>query len=101
MRHTNMAANSACYASPQTKGETMAQRRFPTRIGVVLSVLFAPVLLADGGDPTLIHACVKKVNGQVRIVEPSETCLPSELSVHWPAAAPATASGSSIMVHGG
>ena len=74
----------------------MAQRR----LAVVLSVLFAAPLMADGGDPTLIHACVKKANGQVRIVQPSDTCLPSELSVHWPAAAPANAGGS-IMVHGG
>lgn len=88
----------------------MARRRFhsrsfvtgiPAGIAVALSVLFNPAVLADGGDATLIHACVKKVNGQVRIVAPDEGCLPSEVSVHWPAAAPSTASGSAIMVHGG
>ena len=58
------------------------------------------MLFADGGDPTLIHACVKKANGQVRIVQPSDVCLPSEVAVHWAAGAPASAGGS-IMVHGG
>jgi len=72
----------------------------PAAIAVALSVLLAPPLVADGGDPTLIHACVKKVNGQVRIVEPDDTCLPSESPAHWPAGAPESAGGS-IMVHGG
>ena len=66
---------------------------------VALSILLSPTLLADGGDPTLIHACVKKANGQVRIVQPADVCLPSEVSMHWAAAAPANAGGS-IMVHG-
>jgi hypothetical protein len=74
----------------------MAQR--VVAAAVALSVLFTPLVVADGGDP--IHACVKKVNGQVRIVQPSETCLPSEFSLTWSAGAPATAAGS-IMVHGG
>ena len=72
-----------------------------TRIAVALSVLLSPTLLADGGDPTLIHACVKKVNGQVRIVQPADVCLSSEVSMHWPASAPAGAGSGSIMVHGG
>lgn len=79
----------------------MARRYFGRFIAIALSVLFTPLLFADGGDPTLIHACVKKVNGQLRIVQPSETCLPSESPLHWPAAAPASAASSSIMVHGG
>ncbi|HEX9668867.1 MAG TPA: hypothetical protein VGC93_05220 [Thermoanaerobaculia bacterium] len=83
----------------------MAQRRSHTRlilagIAVALSVLFTPPLFADGGDPTLIHACVKKVNGQVRIVDPNDACLPSESPAHWPASAPGNTAGS-IMVHGG
>jgi hypothetical protein len=69
-----------------------------TAIAVALAGLSTP-LLADGGDPALIHACVKKVNGQVRIVAPSDSCLPSESSLHWAAGAPANAAGS-IMVHG-
>lgn len=68
-------------------------------IAVVLSVLLAPPVFADGGDPTLIHACVKKANGQVRIVGPDDACLPSESPLHWAAGAAADAAGS-IMVHG-
>lgn len=84
----------------------MTHRHSPHRwiaaagFAVALSVLLAPALLADGGDPTLIHACVKKANGQVRIVQPAESCLPSEVSMHWAAGGPANAGGS-IMVHGG
>lgn len=87
----------------------MAPRRSPRRtvlaaipaaLAVALAVLLTPLLVADGGDPALIHACVKTVNGQVRIVGPNDACLPSESPAHWPAAAPASAGGS-IMVHGG
>ena len=74
-------------------------RRSPGRlIAVALSILFTPLLFADSGE--LIHACVKKANGQLRIVQPSETCLPSESPLQWAAGAAASASGS-IMVHGG
>jgi len=73
----------------------------PAGIAFALTVLFSPSLLADGGDPTLIHACVKKVNGQVRIVQPTDTCLPSEFPLHWPAAGgPAASAPGSVMVHG-
>ena len=78
----------------------MLRRSLGRLIAIALSVLFTPLLFADGGDATLIHACVKKVNGQLRVVQPSETCLPSEFSLHWAAGASATAPGS-IMVHGG
>ena len=79
----------------------MAQRRSLSGIALALTVLFTPSLQADGGDPTLIHACVKKVNGQVRIVQPSDTCLPSELPLHWAAAGgPAPSAPGSVMVHG-
>lgn len=71
----------------------------PAGIAVALAVLFTAPLLADGGDPALIHACVKKVNGQVRIVGPNDGCLPSESPLHW-AAASAGNAGGSIMVHG-
>ncbi len=53
------------------EGETtMASRHFlsrltvaavPAGIALALAVLFTPSLLADGGDPTVIHACVKNV----------------------------------------
>jgi len=70
-----------------------------TAIAIALAVQFTSPLFADGGDATLIHACVKKANGQVRIVGPDDTCLPSESSLHWVAGAPGNTAGS-IMVHG-
>jgi hypothetical protein len=81
-----------------------SRRRFalagvPTAIAIVLAVHFTSPLFADGGDATLIHACVKKVNGQVRIVGPDDTCLPSESPLHWVAGASGNTAGS-IMVHG-
>ncbi|MEK6371690.1 MAG: hypothetical protein AABO58_03245 [Acidobacteriota bacterium] len=79
----------------------------PAGIALALAVLFTPSLLADGGEPTLIHACVKNANGQVRIVSPTDTCLPSEHSLHWPATAappppppPPASTPGSVMVHG-
>lgn len=71
----------------------------PTAIAIALAVHFTSPLFADGGDATLIHACVKKVNGQVRIVGPDDTCLPSESPLHWVAGASGNTAGS-IMVHG-
>src|SRR5262245_12089989 len=105
MRRMAQRRRQGC--SDSSGGETtMTQRQSPDRLiaavrmAVALSVLLPPTLLADGGEPTLIHACGKKNNGQVRIVQPADPCLPSEVSVHWAAVAPANAGGS-IMVHGG
>lgn len=80
----------------------MAHRRGPNRffatarIVAALSVLLPSTLLAED----VIHACVKKANGQVRIVPPAESCHPSEVAMQWSSGAPAGAGGS-IMVHGG
>lgn len=79
--------------------ERFALAGIPTAIAIALAVHFAAPVFADGGDATLIHACVKKVNGQVRIVGPGDACLPSESSLHWVAGASGN-TGGSIMVHG-
>lgn len=71
----------------------------PAAITIALAVHVTPPAFADGGDATLIHACVKNANGQVRIVGPADGCLPSESSLHWAAGASANTAGS-IMVHG-
>jgi hypothetical protein len=50
---------------------------------------FMPMALADGGDTSLIHACVHQdpqhgaVHGRVRIVLPNELCKHHEAPVHW------------------
>jgi hypothetical protein len=43
---------------------------------------------ADGGDTSLIHACVNNANGLRRIIGANSTCQSHETSVHWPATAP-------------
>ena len=50
-----------------------------------------PVVYADGGDASLIHACVKKSNprGQTRIVGPSVRCAAGERANHWSITGPA------------
>jgi hypothetical protein len=48
------------------------------------TVLIAPVIAAaDGGDGSLIHACVNKKDGTTRIVKPTEACKSNEYSLHW------------------
>ena len=60
-----------------------------------------PMVYAHGGDPTLIHSCVNKSSGEVKIVGANASCKNNETAVDWPvASAPAPAGGGSIMVHG-
>lgn len=40
--------------------------------------------VADGGDASLIHACVQQGSQQVRIIGPDESCRRTETPVHWP-----------------
>jgi hypothetical protein len=69
----------------------------------VLALAGVPMVYAHGGDPTLIHSCVNKSSGEVKIVGASASCKNNETAVDWPATAappPPPASGGSIMVHG-
>jgi len=56
---------------------------------VIGCFLFASTASADD----TIYACVKKNNGQIRIVSVDETCLPSETKVPWSIAGPAGPAG--------
>lgn len=59
------------------------------RIGIAFVLAaFAVLVSADGGDPTLIHACVKPSSGEVKIVGPKDSCKPGWTPVHWKAAGP-------------
>ena len=66
-------------------------------IGFVISALFllaAPAVHAQGGDASVIHACVHRSSGNLRIVAPDESCRAPESPLHWSAqAAPASGSG--------
>ena len=54
-----------------------------------------PVVYADGGDASLIHACVKKSKprGQTRIVAPGVRCAAGERANHWSITGPAGSAG--------
>src|SRR5262245_50725217 len=59
-----------------------------------------PVVYAQGGDATLIHACVSKSNGSVRIVDATASCKSTETELTWPGTSTTPDQGS-IMVHSG
>jgi hypothetical protein len=55
---------------------------------------------AHGGDATLIHACVNKSSGEVKIVAPAASCKPHDIAVDWPAtAAPPPPAGGGAVLH--
>lgn len=58
-----------------------------TLLAMVIAGLPA-VVSGDGGDPSLIHACVKK-SGALRIIGATESCKASETPIHWTIAGPA------------
>jgi hypothetical protein len=69
---------------------------FGTGVALVLAA-FAVWVSADGGDPTLIHACVKPSSGEVKIVGATATCKPGWTPLHWRAAAAGAANGSGFL----
>ena len=55
-----------------------------TPLLLALCFLGTPTALnAHGGDTSLIHACVKKSNGDLRIIAPSGSCKKGETALHW------------------
>jgi hypothetical protein len=62
--------------------------------GMTLLPLGVPVAVADGGDPAVVHACLQKNSGSVRIVGPAEACRNSEVAMHWGLVGPAGPAGS-------
>ena len=60
-----------------------------TPLLLALCFLGPPVALtAHGGDTRLIHACVKKGNGDLRIIAASGTCKHNETALHWSISGP-------------
>ena len=60
-----------------------------------------PAVYAHGGDATLIHSCVNKSSGEVKIVGANASCKANDTAVDWPGiSAPAPAGNGSIRVHG-
>lgn len=53
-----------------------------TTLAAFTFVLNATALRADGGDTSLIHACVAK-DGTIRIVSTTTACKSNETALHW------------------
>ncbi len=49
----------------------------------LLAANLATFALAHEGDPTLIHGCVSRATGQVRVVGPEESCRRVETALDW------------------
>lgn len=54
-------------------------------VGIVtLATLLAPIAAtAHGGDPSVVHACVKKRGKTVRVVGANKRCKKRERAMHW------------------
>jgi hypothetical protein len=53
-----------------------------TTLAAFILMLNAALLRADGGDSSLIHACVAK-DGTMRIVSATTACKSNETALHW------------------
>lgn len=56
---------------------------------VVTLAVVTPAVYTHGGDPTLIHSCVNKNSGEIKIVGANATCKNNETALDWPATPPA------------
>jgi hypothetical protein len=56
-----------------------------------------PAVYADGGDTALIHACVNKSSGEIKIVGANASCKNNETALHWPATSPAPSGGGALL----
>jgi hypothetical protein len=65
--------------------------KYPVVVLVLPFLIPASTAVAHGGDASLIHACVHRSSGNVRIVAPDEACRPPESPLHWPREAQAGA----------
>ena len=57
---------------------------------MILAVALLPLTLASVSRADVIHACVAKPNGKIRIVASADMCKPSETAVDWDQSGPAT-----------
>lgn len=59
-------------------------------LAIFVALLGVPMLVsADGGDTSLVHACVNP-SGVAKIITPDGTCSSSETPVHWSSTSPRT-----------
>ena len=56
---------------------------------VLALAVVTPAVYTHGGDATLIHSCVNKSSGEIKIVGANATCKNNETELDWPATSPA------------
>jgi hypothetical protein len=69
-------------------------------LGSVLVLALAvvtPAVYMHGGDSTLIHACVNKSSGEIKIVTATASCKNNETALDWPATLPAPSGGGAVL----
>jgi hypothetical protein len=73
---------------------TKNRTRFMSII-IILTMLFSGVtaVLAHGGDVNLIHACVSKPDGYVRLIGATASCKKTEIALDWGIVGPAGPQG--------
>jgi hypothetical protein len=64
-----------------------------TVLSVLLGLGATTLISAQGGDGSLVHACVKRGTGMVRIVGPDDSCKSQETVVDWGITGPPGARG--------
>ena len=64
---------------------------------VLALAVMTPAVYMHGGDPTLIHSCVNKSSGEIKIVGANATCKNNENPLDWPATQPAPSGGGAVL----
>lgn len=64
---------------------------------VLALAVVTPAVYMHGGDSTLIHACVNKSSGEIKIVNATASCKNNETALDWPATLPAPGGGGAVL----
>jgi Collagen triple helix repeat (20 copies) len=72
-----------------------SKKRFLFTVTLVLMIVLGSVtaVLAHGGDVNLIHACVSKLDGYVRLIGATASCKKTETALDWGIVGPAGPQG--------
>ena len=61
---------------------------FLASVFVLALAVVTPAVYMHGGDATLIHSCVNKSSGEIKIVSANASCKNHETALDWPATSP-------------
>jgi hypothetical protein len=70
---------------------------FLVSVFVLALAVITPAVYTHGGDATLIHACVNKSSGEIKIVGANASCKNNETALDWPSTSPAPSGGGAIL----